>query len=304
MMLDTTPCQLTGGQLPSCSQKLSLGPALERFRREALWGACDTGRYRCPYVLWGRGPALVFIPGLCDDPWSFLLPMSRLCERFCCIAYAMPTGTGDGARLDSYRHADLVSDLFALLDHMGLERTYLLGTSFGATVALSAAHEAPERFPRLLLQGGFARRPLAWAEVLLASWARWWPGKLEHLPLRRLVLTHALELSFAQRDPEVWQYYLEHDGAQRIAAVAHRARWLHQLDLRPILSEIRQPVLLICGDRDPLVSKACEEDLLRGLPHAARAEIEHCGHLPQYTHPEVLCEVVERFLMPPAEPNT
>ena len=40
------------------------------------------------------------------------------------------------------------------------------------------------------------------------------------------------------------------------------------------------------------------EDLLRGLPHVARAELEQCGHLPQYTHPEVLCEVIERFLLP------
>ena len=59
-------------------------------------------------------------------------------------------------------------------------------------------------------------------------------------------------------------------------------------------------MLLICGDRDPLVGRCCEQDLLRGLPNVARAEIEECGHLPQFTHPEVLSEVIRRFLLPVA----
>jgi pimeloyl-ACP methyl ester carboxylesterase len=281
---------------PGCSQKQLLGPTLEQFQREAVWRTFDTGRYRCRYVLWGKGPALVFVPGLCDDPETFVLPMARLSEHFCCLAYTMPTGSGDGARLAGYDHADLVSDLLALLDHVGIQHAYLLGTSLGATVALVALHDEPERFPRGVLQAGFARRPLAWAEVLLASLARWWPGRLEQLPLRRFLLDHTLKASFAGREPEVWRYYLRHDGLQPVTSVARRALLVHQTDLRPLLPEIRQPVLLICGERDPVVFKACEQDLLRGLPNVARAEIEECGHLPQYTHPEVLSEVVRRFL--------
>ena len=54
-----------------------------------------------------------------------------------------------------------------------------------------------------------------------------------------------------------------------MAAVAQCAVTLHRLDLRPLLPSIRQPVLLICGDCDPLVGKKCEEDLQRGLPNAS-----------------------------------
>jgi pimeloyl-ACP methyl ester carboxylesterase len=56
---------------------------------------------------------------------------------------------------------------------------------------------------------------------------------------------------------------------------------------------------LIVGEADPIVGKECERDLLAGLPHVARAEIEGCGHNPQFSHPEVLAEVVRRFLTPP-----
>jgi pimeloyl-ACP methyl ester carboxylesterase len=285
------------GQLPSCSMPLRLDACLERFRREAVWRTFDTGRYRCPFVVWGSGPALILIPGLCDDPWSFVLPMARLSERFLCIAYAMPTGQGDGANLADYRHTDLTDDLYALCDHLGVGVAYLHGVSFGGTVALRALHDRPERFPRGILQGGFARRPLAFAEVMLASWARWWPGPLAALPGRALVLGQTQQREFDGREAAVWDYYLRQDGKQPMAAIARRALLLHSVDLCRLLPGIRQPMLLVCGDSDPMVGKTCEQQLLAGLPQVLRAEIENCGHLPQYTHPEVLCEVMERFLL-------
>jgi pimeloyl-ACP methyl ester carboxylesterase len=106
----------------------------------------------------------------------------------------------------------------------------------------------------------------------------------------------------AGREPEVWQYLLTRWGQPTFRAMSHRALMLHDLDLRPILPEIHQPVLLVCGDCDPLVSKACEQELLQGLPNAGRVELSGCGHNPIFSHPEVLAEVVSRFLTPPTCP--
>jgi pimeloyl-ACP methyl ester carboxylesterase len=58
--------------------------------------------------------------------------------------------------------------------------------------------------------------------------------------------------------------------------------------------------MLVCGDCDPLVAKPCEDELQRGLPNAGRVELSGCGHNPILSHPEVLTEVVRRFLTPPA----
>ena len=103
---------------------------------------------------------------------------------------------------------------------------------------------------------------------------------------------------FAGREPALWDYFLTRWGTPPIAAVARRALLLHQLDLRPSLPRIPQPVLLVCGDRDPLVNSTCEAELLTGLPHVDRIEISGCGHNPQFTHPEVFAEVLSRFLSP------
>ena len=274
--------------------------ALPQFAREAHRGVCDTPRYRCPYYVWGDGPNILFIPGLCDDGLSFAMPIALLRDRFRCIAYDLPTGDGDGARLADYRHADYVADVFAVLDHVGARESFVYGSSFGATIALAAMHADPERFPKAVLQGGFARRPLAWAELLLASWARWWPGPMRRLPLREAILRRSHFGPFADSPEETWRFFLERSGAPPMSTVAHRALLLHQVDLRSLLPEISQPTLLICGDCDPLVGKDCENVLRGGLPVAARAEIVGCGHMPQFTHPGIVAELVTRFLSPAA----
>jgi pimeloyl-ACP methyl ester carboxylesterase len=275
-----------------------LKEVLVRFQRDAVHGVCDTGRYRCPYFTWGQGPPLLFVHGLSDAGSSFILTMSHLAEHFRCIAYDLPSGWGDGAHLGRYTHADLVEDLFALLDHLGARQSYLVGSSFGSTIVLAALHARPERVPRAVLAGGFAQRLLAPAELLLASLARYWPGTMHALPFRKAILHRSHHGPFAGREPEVWDFFLRQSGSNPIAAVARRALLMHRLDLRPILPAIRQPVLLICGEGDPLVGKDCEEVLLRGLPHASRVELVGCGHFPQFTHPEVLVEVVRCFLTP------
>jgi pimeloyl-ACP methyl ester carboxylesterase len=278
---------------------VSLAETQRRFEREATLGTCDTGRYRCPYYIWGQGPPLVFIHGLGDTKRSFLPPIALLSAHFRCISYDLPTGRGDRARCGEYRHADLVNDLFALLDHLDLRQSYVLGSSFGSTIALSAARLQPRRLPRLLLQGGFARRPLFPAELLLARICRYLPGEMRHLPYRERVFRRAHYDPFSGRPPEVWQRFLEWTGATPLSGAAWQALILHRVDLRRILPEIRQPVLLLCGDRDPLIRAAHEDVLLQGLPNAARILLPGAGHMPSYTHPEMMATIVRDFLTPP-----
>src|SRR5262249_7284723 len=159
-------------------------------------------------------------------------------------------------------HEDLVDDLRALLDHVGIQQSYLLGSSFGSTITLAALHRFPERFPRGILQGGFAYRRLAPAEVATAWLACFAPGSMRWMPMRRTALTNSHFDPLAGSDPDIWEYFLTRWCSPPIASVGRRAMILYRVDLRPILSEIRQPALLVCGERDPLVNHACERDLL------------------------------------------
>ncbi len=288
--------------LPPCltaspAAPITLAEAQRRFECEATSGVLDTGRYRCRYAVWGDGPPLLFVPGLSDRGNVFVLLTALLSRHFCCVTYYLPVGGSDRARLHRLSHDGLVADARALLDHLRIGPSYLYGASFGSTVVLRLLHEQPRRFPRAVLQGGFACRPLAPAEWLLARAARHWRGTMNRLPLFKALQRHAHFGPFAAGPPEVWHYYLDDD--RPIAAVAAHALLLHGTDLRPLLGAVRQPVLLVCGDCDPLVSRRCEDVLLEGLPNAGRVEIGGCGHMPYLTHPEQLADVVRAFLTPP-----
>lgn len=285
---------------PPDLQPIVLQDALARFQREAIRGVCDTGRYRMSYYSWGSGPPLVCIHGVADTSHSFIPAVSRLSAHFRCIAYNLSGMHGDGARLRRYRHQDLVEDLWALLDHLCVKRSYVLASSFGSTIALVALRDRPECLPRGILQGGLAARPLKGLERFLARVGCWLPGSMKRMPLRLKVAQQVNGFAFKGREQGVWDFYLDCTGQPPAATLARQALMLNDLDLRPLLPEVRQPVLLVCGDRDRVAGPRHQQVLQAGLPNAGSALIEDCGHIPAYTHPEILAEVVRQFLTPPA----
>jgi pimeloyl-ACP methyl ester carboxylesterase len=274
-----------------------LADTLRRYDAEAEHGVCETGRYRCRYARWGQGPPLVLIPGMGADARAFAPLMQFLVEHFRCITYDLPAGGEDGARLDRYRPEDYAADLLALLDHLQVPQAYLLGVSFGSTVALQALHTAPTRLPRAALQGGFAHRPLALAERLLVRLLRHWHGRAGMVPFRSQLLKSCHFAPFAGQ-PEMWDYFLETAGNVPVHVLAQRALVLHDLDLRPVLPAIRQPLLLVTGEVDALVSSACSEELAKGLPNAGQIQLKGCGHYAQFTHTAELADVLVHFFTP------
>ncbi len=259
-----------------------LAPAeiVRRFEWEAHHGVVETGRYRCRYVSWGSGPPLVFLHGLGDSMHAWMELMALLQEQYRCIAYDQPIGHGDGARIRGYRLEHLVDDLFLLLDHLKLPSATLVGHSLGSTIALGAMHCRPQRIDRGVLVGGFAHRPLRRREWGLAWIGRFLPGRIRIIPKR----TRQLE----QPDRQALIQTRSQNGAIPIKTIAHWAFQLHQVDVRSLLPEIHQPVLLVCGDGDPLVPHVCQQELFRQLPRATMFQIEQCGHFPMATHPEAL----------------
>jgi pimeloyl-ACP methyl ester carboxylesterase len=270
--------------------------ALAAFGWFATHSTFHTGRYRMRFARWGQGPPLIIIHGLSDAGRGFAIVMHRLAAHFTCIAYELPNGLDDDAKLGTYQHRDYVADLLALLDHLKLDRVALFGSSFGTTVAIAALATAPHRFTRCVLKSGFANRPLRWYERLGARQGRYWSGRLCELPFREFAMRRTDPATWSGCSPLARELYLWCNGHTPIRAVCRRAVAIDKLDLRPLLPAIHTPVLLLGGDRDHIVPRAAEAELEVGLPDVRRVEFAHCGHYPQYTHPGATAAVVAEFL--------
>jgi pimeloyl-ACP methyl ester carboxylesterase len=272
--------------------------ALLRLAQEGRPGWFDAGRYMLRYAAWGSGPPIVFVHGIADVARSFAMVAADLSQHFTCVLYELPSGDGDHARLGAYRHGDYADDLIRLLDHLLLERTYVLGSSFGSTIVLRALANHPQRFARAVLQGGFARRRVGPHEVALARFARYWKARMRSMPVRTALRNPRERAVFDSVPPDRARFMADNCGSVPIAAVARIGLLIAKLDLRPILSTVRLPVRLIGGDRDSIIAPQYEQELLKGLPNAERIEIPDCGHLPQYTHPGLLAELMRQFFTP------
>jgi pimeloyl-ACP methyl ester carboxylesterase len=273
-----------------------LRTANARFDAEAEPGSFHTPRYRLRYHLWGTGPTIVIVHGLCDSPRSFCMLMAYLVDAgFRCVIYDLANGKDDDAVFGRYKHADYVDDLIALLDHLQLPQVDILGSSYGSTITLAALAKYPSRFRKAVLQGGFATRRLMRIERGLSRLGRYWPWRMGQLPIRYRVMERLEKHQFIGCPDEIFEFLIECSGETPIRAAARRALIIDKIDLRPRLPTIPHPVLMIGGDRDALVPRHIEAQVEAGIPNVRRVEFSPCGHYPQYTMPGPMATEMVRF---------
>jgi pimeloyl-ACP methyl ester carboxylesterase len=98
----------------------------------------------------GDGPPVVLLHGLSATRRNVVQGSRHLIKRgYRLIAYDA-RGHGASSPAPSYDYADLVRDLEAVLEHLGIERTALVGSSMGAATAMAFALEHPERVAALV----------------------------------------------------------------------------------------------------------------------------------------------------------
>jgi pimeloyl-ACP methyl ester carboxylesterase len=123
---------------------------------------------RTSYQVTGSGtPLLMLAPGGFDSSimrwsaggaWKELLPLTALADRFQLIAYDRREAGDSGGRLEALTWECYVRQATGLLDHLGIDRAYVLGGCMGVSVALAIGHQALERVRGLLLHwpvGGY-----------------------------------------------------------------------------------------------------------------------------------------------------
>jgi pimeloyl-ACP methyl ester carboxylesterase len=221
---------------------------LLEYNESATFGTIETYTTQLHYSEWGNGRPLVFIHGLTERGCSFAPIMYRLKDQFCCISVELANGKDDDAFIGSYTHESYVGDIHNLCLSMKLEKPMLFASSFGATIALGFLSSYPDLASAAVLQGAFARRPLAGPEKMLAKIAQIFPGRMRHMPNREKVMTLSAKPQFANAEAGMYEFCSENASDTPIRTAALRGLILGQLDLRPKLPAIQTPILMIGGD--------------------------------------------------------
>ncbi|MEA2347873.1 MAG: hypothetical protein QOG62_1660 [Thermoleophilaceae bacterium] len=130
-----------------------MNPAMPEKLPDPVDFDVDAGDARISGERSGSGRPIVLLHGLTATR-RYVTMGSRLLERrgFDVIAYdARGHGlSGRAATPTAYEYTDLIGDLTAVLDHLGLERAVLAGSSMGAHTAMAFALEHPDRVSALV----------------------------------------------------------------------------------------------------------------------------------------------------------
>ena len=175
-----------------------------------------------------------------------------------------------------------VRDLETVVDAAGLDRFPLLGISRGGAIAIAYAVKHPERVTQLVLYGAFAaglkhvgtpqqleaRRALA--SLMRLGWGLNNPAFCKTFTCRFI----------PEATPEHEQWF---DELQRVSTSPENAARLMErdddIDVRPLLSQVKTPTLVIHCDRDHAVPPEKGRLLAAEIPGARYVSLPSANHL-------------------------
>lgn len=204
-----------------------------------------------------------------------------------------------GKKRPTYAVQDFVSLVDQFMEKLGIAQAPLVGHSMGGTVSLSVAIQYPRRVKKVVIVGSpidgsslsillkmFGRRPIAFI-VYHNLWA--------------FQLTYHLLAPFYSKDRR-WPKMMDRDLSRTtLESFLLSIASLRRTDLRPILNQIKVPVMGMYGDRDIVVHPNQWKPMIEGIPHSRVERFRKAGHFIMLDEPQRFMSILREFL--DSEPN-
>ena len=265
-----------------------------------------SGDAHIAYQVVGTGPRdLVYVPGWLSNVelnWeepTYARFLTRLAS-FARLILFDKRGTGLSDRVPEQELPTLeqrMDDVRAVLDAVDSERAALFGVSEGGAMSALFAATYPERTSALVMYGSYARRQRTsdypWgqsAEDLAASLREieeGWGG-----PVGRAI--RAPSAAHDERFMRFWASYLVQSASPQAALTL--ARMNAEIDVRPILSAIRVPTLILHREGDRVVGTDDARYLAEQIPSAELVLLAGDDHLPWVGDQDAVLDEVEECL--------
>lgn len=251
----------------------------------------------------GEGPGVVCFHSNCSSSGQFKSLMTALADShhvFAVDSY----GAGKTPAWDRPEHLSLADEVALaepVLDKAG-EGVVLVGHSYGAAVALTAALANPSRVKAIVVY-----EPTLFSLV----------NQVHPLPngadaIRRAVKSSSEAVSKGDfmaaasvfidfwSGAGTWDQTPERPKEAILLAIRDVARWGFALnnDTTPLraFSQLRCPMLYMLGSASPMPARAVADVLIPVLPNVQVLEFEGLGHMGPITHPTVVYDAIVAFL--------
>jgi len=232
----------------------------------------------------GTGPALLLLHGMGGEADLWWQQIERYEKHFTVIAPTYPPVR---------TLQELSEGIIDILDAEDIDRTIVMGTSFGGYLTQYLLAQHPQRFERAALLNTFPPNNIIAEQNRLQGWAL----RLLPEPVVFSIYRAGLEkrvLPASQNSP-LLRAHLMALASGNMTKEQLYARFLCVMEsFQPNAPSI--PMLIVDSDNDPLVSEQLREMLARTYAQAKRVTLHEAGHFPYLSHSDQFHRIIDEFL--------
>ncbi|WP_300037855.1 alpha/beta hydrolase [uncultured Roseobacter sp.] len=246
----------------------------------------------------GSGLPLLCLPGLTRTTadFDYVIPYLRDC-RIIRMDYRGRGRSAWDSNWENYSLPVECRDVITLLNHLGLDRVAILGTSRGGLNAMSLAMSHKDRLTGVALNDiGPELHPDGLAFIM--GYLGRNPGGKSHVDAARgleRAMTNFVDVPFARWMEEAVKHYrvtssglsITYDPRLRDAVEAQAAQ--ETPDLWPLFDALQgMPIACIRGENSDLLSQKTLREMQRRRPDMIAATVVGRGHIPFLDEPEAV----------------
>jgi proline iminopeptidase len=257
------------------------------------------------YIEHGKGlPCLVMHGGMGIDH-TYLHPWLDSIGDVLHLVYYDHRGNGRSSRppIETLTWEELAADANALREYLGLDRTVLIGHSFGGFVALEYALRYPQYLSHLIL---IDTAP-AWdymEEIVANTERKGLTPEMREALTRQGTFTDEEFGNHLRTIAPLYFYKYKPEVAEKLfskivfcASAAERGNELQKnYNVVPRLSEIHIPTLLLVGIDDFICPPSQAHRMQKNIPNSELVIFERSGHLPYIEEPDAFFSAVRSWL--------
>ncbi len=250
------------------------------------------------YEVFGRGRPVLFLHGWMGS-WRYWYPTIEHVKRHY-RAYSFDFwGFGESRHKSATESIhDYSRQVIRFLDALGIDRVLLVGHSMGGMVALKTALDHPTRIAKVVTVGApITGASLSW--FLKLTYYQPIANVFANAPwLRRFLFRHFLGETSDPAVHEILDDSLKSSASTLQRSIASMLR----TDLRPELSLLSVPALIVHGGRDEIVHPN-QADLFHHVPPAQVVVMPKSRHFPFLDEPEQFNTLLLTFLAHDSSPQ-
>lgn len=248
----------------------------------------------CAYSVEGQGPALFLIHGIGARRATFAKLVDGLKDRFTCISYDLRGHGASPVPEGRFGLDDLVDDLEALRQTLGIERAHFAGHSLGGMIGPAYARRYPDRVLSLGLWSTAAFRTeddsAKVKAVVAAMRERGIGAVLDTLTARWFTD------EFSARHPEIIEWRKRQVMETPAEVFLNVFDIYAETEMAPWLHEILQPAQVVTGENDSGCNPRLNQQIAKAMPNAELVVLAGLKHAIFIEATDKVLPVVRAFL--------